>query len=454
MSGILILIIIVGTGIGALTFFVLRSLLAPRKVDGIAELLKGGKSQAAIRLARRILTREPHNPDAHYLLGEAYLSEGKAELALMELKLINQAGRFGRYCREVPFRKRAAELYRRFRQGEEALKEYLLLVRLEPANAEHYFQAGQLLEERQHVDKAFLYYKKAEQLDIQHLGVHLRLGSLLYRQKKLAEAQVQMESALRLDPENLPAHYTLGRILKAMRDYPAALRSLEKAQRDPQLRVKALIEAGTCHLSLNDLNRATPVLERAADLTAADGGEENLYARYFLALCYEKSRELEKAIGQWEAIHTRNPAFRDVARKLAQYQELRIDDRMKDYLTASAEEFQQICRRLLAALNLKPRDMEQMPEGVRVTAVEAAQSRRSIRPVPQAVLFLRESEGIDVSTVRSLHEFMKKQNLGRGTLINGGSFTRRAVEFAETRPIDLIDLEKLSTLLSRAPADG
>ncbi len=454
MSGFIILIIIVGTGLGALTIFAVRRVLRPRMVAGIQRLLESGRIPSAIRLAKQVLAREPRNPDAHFLLAEAYAADGKAELALMELKIINQIGSFGEYCREVPYRHRAAELYRKFRQPEEALKEYLLLIRLEPENAEHCYQAAQLFEERQMSEKAVQLYRRAAQLDERHVGAHLQLGILLCRHKKLAEAQTELEKALRLDPENLQAHFALGRTLKALRDYPGALRFLEKAQRDPQLKVKALIEAGTCYMNLNNAARAVPALERAVSLSVEEGGIDHLYARYFLAMCFEQNRDLEKAIAHWEAIFARNPSFRDVAQKLNQYQELRVNDRMKDYLTASAEGFQAICRTILAAMRLEARDVQELPNGLQITAIDAEKMYRSTRPPVQLVLFLRDSEMIDVTAVRAVHERMKKENLIRAIIITSGHFTRRAIDYAETRPIDLINQEKLSALLQKMPAEA
>ena len=453
MSAIIILIIIVGTGLAALTVFTVRRFLRPRRVGTIARLLRAGKPQAAVRLAKQILAHEPRNPDAHFLLSEAYLADGKAELALMELKIINQLGHFGEHCREIPFRRRAAELYRHFRQPEEALKEYLLLIQLEPTNPENPYQAGQLFEDRQMSDKAAALYRRAVQADGQHIGARLKLGALLHRQKRPAEAQRELEAALRLDPDNTEASFLLGRTLKTLHDYPGALRALEKAQRDPELKVKALIEAGTCHLNMNNLARAIPVLERAASLSGgAEGGNDGLYARYFLALACEKSRDLEKAIVNWEAIFARNPAFRDVAQKLNQYQELRVNDRMKDFLTCSAEGFLGICREILGALKLEMRDVEEVQNGLQMTAVEAEKNYRATRPLVRLVLILRVSEMIDIMTVRAVHERMKKDNLVRGIIITSSNFTRRAGEFAETRPIELFNQEKLSALLQKMPA--
>ncbi len=449
MSGFVILIIIVGTAVSVLTLFIIKSFIAPRKIERVADLLKSGKNQQVIKAAKQILTKEPRHVDAHYLLGQAYIAEGKAELALMEFKMVNQIGKFEGLCREVSFRKQAAELYRRFDQPEEALKEYLLLIKKEPVQADHYVAIGELFEERQMSDKALPYLQKAVELNSHHSGAHLHLGILIYRKKKLLEARVELEAAVKLDQENSQAHYYLGRLLKEMHEYPTALRSLEKAQRDPEYKSKSLIEAGTCYMSMNNMDRAISTLERVINLDGNTTANELMYARYFLSICYEKVRNIDSAIEQWEEIYAKKPSFRDVAQKLSQYQELRTDDRMKDYLTSSPEEFEQICRAITVGLKLEARDVKENPHGLEIYAVEAEKNWRSGRPMPRLILFMRENDMIDVSIVRSLSEKMKKNNMSRGIVVTSSSFARKAIEFAETRPIDLVDKEQLSAVLKK-----
>lgn len=449
MSGFVILIIIVGTAVGVLTLFIIKSFIAPRKIENLASLLKSGKNQQAIKAAKQLLTKEPHHVDGHYLLGQAYFAEGKTELALMEFKMVNQIGKFTGLCREVPFRKQAAELYRKFGQVEEALKEYLLLIQKEPVQADHYVAIGELFEERQMSDKALHYLQKAVELNPNHAGAHLHLGILIYRKKKLLEARVELEATVKLDPENYQAHYYLGRLLKEMHEYPTALRSLEKAQRDPEYKSKSLIEAGTCYMSMNNMDRAIPTLERVINLDGNTTANELMYARYFLSLCYEKVRNIDSAIEQWEEIYAKKPSFRDVAQKLSQYQELRTDDRMKDYLTSSPEEFEQICRAITTGLKLEVMDVKENPLGLEIQAVEAEKNWRSGRLMPRLILFMRDNDKIDVSIVRSLSEKMKKNNISRGIVVTSSDFARKAIEFAETRPIDLVNKDQLSAVLKK-----
>ena len=451
MASLIILIIIVGTALTVLTIFLIRAVVYPRAIEVLEALLKSGKNQQVIRRAKQLLARDSRNVDAHYLLGQAYLAEEKAELALMEFKIIIQIGKFTSLCREVPFRKQAAELFQKYNQYDEALKEYLLLIRKEPMNGDYYYHTGDLFEKRNMSDKALLYYQKSIQINKEHPGAHQRLGILLSRQKKPLEAKVELETALKYEPENYKTHYYMGRLLKEMHDYAGALRSFEKAQRDPDFKVKALIESGTSYMDMNNLDRAVSTLERAANLIADNSTSELLYSRYYLSLCYERKRELDKAIEHWEFIYSKNPTFKDVAQKLSQYQELRTDDSIKDYMTSSHEAFLEICKGIIRALNFEARDTKEIKNGCQIIAMEEEKNWRISRRMPRLFMFLRVTEAIEEHTVRSLQEEMKKNNIIRGIILTSSTFTRKALSYAETRPIDLVQKEKLSEILKKAP---
>lgn len=445
---LIVLIIILGGVVGFVTFIVLRSILAPKRVESLSMLIKQKKIPLAIKTAKRIIERDPRNPDAHFLLSEAYLADNKPELALMELKTVNQIGQFGVYAREVPFRHKIAELYDKFNQPEEALKEYLLLVKREPENAEHYYRIGKLFEDRNKSDKAAGYYKKAVELDENHSEANFRLGYLLFRAKRFPDAKVLLERAARKGDGAEPSYY-LGRIFREQKEYQSAINVLEKAARSPELKVKALIERGVCFLNLGDTDRAAAELERAVNLSEEESSEV-LYGRYFLAAAYEQRRRMDDAIQQWERIYATKPDFRDVAEKLSQYQELRSDDRVKDYMTAGSEEFTSFCQGITVAMGLDVRDVKASGDVCEIVAVENQSKWRNARKLPKMIRFFRVTDVIDEATIRNLHEEMKKQNITRGLVVTSSSFSRLAQDFAETRPIDLVDGSRLAELLKKA----
>ncbi|HPE37447.1 MAG TPA: restriction endonuclease, partial [Spirochaetales bacterium] len=165
-----------------------------------------------------------------------------------------------------------------------------------------------------------------------------------------------------------------------------------------------------------------------------------------------KLKNLDRAIEQWEIIYARKPQFRDVAEKLSHYQEYRTDDHMKDYLTSGREDFVILCKSVASeALSLAVRDVVETPNGVDLIAVENESDKWiGAKKMPRLLRFLRVSEPLDESSIRSLLENMKKLAIVRGALITSSGFSRSAMDFAENRPVELFNKDKLQELLKKA----
>jgi tetratricopeptide (TPR) repeat protein len=451
MSFVVIIIMILGVAVGFLSWFIVRMVATPRHTKAIAEQLKQGRVANAIRASKALIAKDPRNGEAHWLLGKAYLVDSKPELALMEFKQAGQIAQFGPDLPEVEFRRSIAELYERFNQTEEALKERILLTKLEPGNAANFYFAGRLFEGRGRTDVAVNYIRKALELDPKNANAHHELGLILYRTKHPMEAKAEFEAALKWNSEDYEAFYYLGKILKEMNDFTGALLSFEKATRSPAFKVKALVERGGCYMSQNALEKAVPELERAVKLIKDETASESLYGRYFLAMCYEKLRNLDKAIEQWEKIYQKKAGFRDVAEKLTQYQEYRTDDHMKDYLTCGKEEFSEICKAVVQGpMGLSIRDVQEVPNGVDVIAVEGDSDKwLGAKKIPRVIRFLRMSENIDEPVVRALLDQMKSLGVVRAAVVTSSAYARAAVEFAENRSLELYTKEQLQEMLKR-----
>jgi len=450
MPLIVLPISMVGFILVILIFFLARRYMAPKRIEHVYDLLRQEHYAQAIRGAKALLAKDERSVDAHYLLAKAYLNEGRPELAAVEFKTINQIGRFGDYCQEEIFHKEAGEVFKSQNQIVEALKEYLLLIQSQPNVANHYFEVGDLLERRGTSDKSFGYYKRAVKIDPKHSKSHCKLGLLFYRAKKPTEAKFELTQAVKFDSENYDAQYYLGKLLRDNQDFVGALKHFEKAQRSADLKVKTLIERGGCYLSLNNYDRAISEFARATRLSSDESNLEHLYSRYFLAVAYEKNRNLEEAIGEWEKIYAIKPSFQDVAEKLSHYQEMRIDDRVKDYLTSNQPTFHRISEAIVHVMRLEVRETTNIQSGCQIVAVEAESKWRNVRKMPRLIWFLRVSETLNENVVRRLLEEMKNLNIPRGVVFTSSDFSRKAVEFAESRPIDLYKKSQLQDFLKKA----
>jgi tetratricopeptide (TPR) repeat protein len=449
MTLTLALIIIFGAGAGFLIFFMIKSLIAPHKVEALAELIKKGKTQRAIKAAKRIIIRDPKNAEAHYYLGLAYHKEGRDELALPEFKAVNQIGISGKNIPELEFRQLLAQLFIRGKQGEEALKEYLLLIKLMPNRSEYYYWAGKLFSERNRTDMAENYLRKAAELSPRDGKIHYELGVMLYKEKKTREAKSALEAALKYQSDNAQIHFFLGKIEKDAKNYTAAAGSFEKAARDAEFRIRALVERGGCFMALNAPERAIPDLERAVTAITDEEAQDGLYARYFLGICYEKIRELDKAIAQWDKIYARKKNFRDVGVKLAQYQELRSDDNIKDYLTSPPFGFLELCRAIVnQAMALQVQNEKNLPDGCEIVAIENDSAQwRNTRKMPRLIRFYRSPDPVDEPKIRAVLDDAKEKNITRAAIVTSAEFTRAALDYANSRPVELFNKEKLQGLL-------
>lgn len=450
--GLFIAIGILGVGIVFGAFFIVKSIATPKKIDGIKKLLKQKKTMQAVKLAKSIVAKSPNNFIAHYYLGKAYQADGKTELALMEYKSVDQNAIFGEEISELEFRKQISDLYMRFNQPAEALKEFLLLTKLEPNSAENFYNVGYIYDSKGRADMALGFFQKAIALNAKHVKAHAALGLCLYKAKQLAEAKKEIDLAISLSPETFSSYYYRGKIEKENKDYSAAVKDFEKAIRDPEFRQRALLEGGTCYMAGNSIDRAIEELEKAVKYAKDENAQETLYARYFLAACYEKNRKIDQAIQQWEKIFNKNRSFRDVAAKLTEYKDLQSNDSMKEYLTCTPEAFLEICKKVaLSAFSMSAQSAEITKWGCKVTATEQKNDNwMTVRPQIFLLHFYREADPIDDGEVRKVLDLAKEQGCAKAIMCTSSGFTRSAIGFAENRPIELVAKEKLELLLSQS----
>ncbi len=448
----IIIIAIAAVVIISLIIVILKTIVSPKKIDAIPRLIKQGKTQNAIKIAKQLIAKDQKNYLAHYYLGKAYIKENRTELAVIEYKNVNDNALFGEGINELAFRSEYSQLLLKYNQQNEALKNFLLLTKLDPQNAENFYQVGRIYEDQNRYDLALGFMQKCAMLDKRHAKAHAEIGLMLYRTKQFNEAKKEIDMAIKLSPETYTSYYYLGKILKDAKDLQGAIKSFEKAQRDPELKQKAIIEHGSCYMIAGRIDNALVDFQRAIELDKEGTQAETLYARYFLAACYEKSRKIDKAIEQWEAIYKRNKSFRDVSAKLSEYKDLQANDYLKDYLTCSNEEFPYICKNaVIKGLGLQVLSCDQKKWGCQITGVNKSdESWMAVRKQVVFIRFYREPEPVEEAQIHEALDEMKTLNSVKSFLFSSSGFNTAAKRYAENRPVELIEKQKLEALLSKA----
>ncbi len=442
-------IIFGGVGFSIFVFFIIKTVVRPKKLLAIEHLIKSGNTRAAIRNAKALLSRNERSIDAHWFLGECYRLQGRPDLSIAEYQFITNSRRYTQTASEQKVRSRLAEEYSKLDQFDESQKEYVLLSKIEPDNYEHFYNIAKLFEQRNYIDSALTNYKKAVAINPGHVTSHHRMGVILYKKQMLNEARKSLLTALQLDPKNYASYYYLGKLSKASGDSAGALNQFEKAARSPELKQRALYEKASIYIIKGNHSPAITDLERALNLGDSDTSVI-LAIRYQLGRCYEISKDLFKAVEQWEWVYGKNPKFGDVAEKLAVYSSLRADDALKDFLTAPQPKFKEYCTRVVQSLGLAVQDVFlRNHDLIEMHALGTQSKWRNAKKTPSIIRIFRSVEPISYDAIRGLYDHMRKTNATRSICITASRFTKTAVEFAQIRPIDLIDQCELTRLLHK-----
>jgi tetratricopeptide (TPR) repeat protein len=444
--GATILTAILGSVIVLLVFLIIKSVVMPQGTVAMEKLLAQEKYQAAVKLGRNIVKKKPQDPEGHYFLGKALLGLNKDDLALAEFKFVNENAIFEQTgIVESQFRSEIAKLYLKFNLREEALKEYLLLIKLQPRNGEHYYHAGRLMEQHQRTDQAVNYYQTAIRLTPRLYQARVAMGQVFFRARQYHEAIREFKTAAELSLTDFSVHFWLGKAYRAAKDFTAALSAFEKAARAPKLRQAAFLERGGCCLGMNNPARAAGEFEKAIGAADDEKSEVTLLARYCLADCYEKTRKIAQAVDQWNMIFLVNRDFKNVAKKLAMYQSVQSNAGMKEYLESGKEQFYALCGSLTErSFSMDCKGVVPVQWGCRAAGVARDTGESAL------VYFLRDNEPVTEIVIRALADELKTGSAKRAIVCSSSGFESQAEVFAEGRPIELVDGEALNGLLLKA----
>jgi len=429
--------------VGIFAFYIFKTYVMPKKVEELAEMIKSGQIGPAIKKLQSLVEEDDRNPYTHMLLGEAYNIAGNIENAIVEFKKVLKIGKFGIKVKEQFIRGRLAKLFLKTRNLDDAKKEFLILTKLEPTNADNFYQAGLLFDNAGLSDKALPYFKQTVKINKTHADAYNQIGKIEYMEGNIPNAKLALTEAVKVNPNLYKAHYYLGLCLKNQKDYDWALKEFQYALKNQMLAPKAQLAVGLCYLEREQPQKAIPEFEKGLNLVQK-GSEQELNMRYFLANSAEMTRDFHTAISNWERIHDVNPKFKDVDEKLKTYEEFRTDDSIKDFMIAIPGKFEAICRKMIEQMDLSITNLEVISDSeVHALTTEMEGKWRNTKRSNRVIYIFRTTDPIQEKELRQMHEDMRSNSATRGYCMTTSEFTSQSLQFCQSRPIDLIDKKEL-----------
>jgi len=210
-----------------------------------------------VRLWSKVLDVAPHNPRAHFSLGQAYRIQGDADAA--------------RRC-------------------------YERCLRLDPDFARAHGALGHILLSKGSLQTAAEHLQRAIELMPDYLHALVNLGNLLARQNRFEEAAVYYRRALRLSPTNAVVHLNLGTaLLKSGRPQAAISAYRQALQEDPKLAGAKLQLAWVLATARDDDLRNGTEAVRLAEETRSEFGENHVRTLDVLAAAYAEVGRFDDA---------------------------------------------------------------------------------------------------------------------------------------------------------------
>lgn len=443
MLSIYLLIILIGLVLIGFGSFFAYTYIFPKKIEELAKMVEQGQTKAAIKGLTELIEKDERNPYIHYLLAESFYQEGNKAHSIVEYRQVLKLGMFANPYNEITIRSKLAKLYKEQKALDGAKKEYLILTKIDPKNFEHFYQVGLLFFNATYFEKAQQYLKKSSSLNPKHVNSFFYLGQIYYRHNKITEARDVFTKTVNLDPKNYKAHYFMGLVLRNLGDLDSAVKEFDIAQKDDEIRVRALLGKGLCLVDKTQFRQAQVEFERSLKF-APRGTETEFNLKYFAALCAERLRDIQTAIEYWESIFSVKPDFKDVAEKLKTYEEFRVDDGLKDFMIASPARFEDLSTKLVNSMGFTVIDMELVNDAtIEILSTEAEGKFRHIKKTNQFIKIWRTTETIPVSSIEKLHDEMRAKNAKLGIFMTTGEFSSAANEFVKSRPVNLISRAEL-----------
>ncbi len=176
---------------------------------------------------------------------------------------------------------------------ESAMDDVKIAIGIDSTKAEFYFTQAEIHFAFRRVVESISALERCVELDVEHTDGLLKLAELEFYIKNVQKSISYLKKVNEIDPYNAEAYYIHGLVFKQIGDTTKALSSLQTAvEYDPD-HYDAYMQLGLIHYGLKE-KISEHYLKSAINLAP-----ESIEALYALAMYYQKSGEIEKAMGMY-----------------------------------------------------------------------------------------------------------------------------------------------------------
>ncbi len=259
----------------------------------------------AKELCKKILKRDPHNPEVQYFLGVVYSHLGDHQRVIDHI-----TKSLARHPQNPDGYHLVAMSFQALGRLEDAEAYYRKTIEYDARYAVAYNNLANVLKERGRVDESISYYRKAIELQPETAMFHYNLGVTYQEQKQFGHAVDSYRNALKFDPENKKILTMLAGALQetgkggGTADLQEAERILRGMVSADGSDVVSLTNLGKVLQDLGNLSEALARFQKALELSP-DFDE----AHFSMAFLLQHMEKYEDAIAHYRRVIAINPRF-------------------------------------------------------------------------------------------------------------------------------------------------
>ncbi len=409
---------------------------------------KGEKSRAALmKEASKRLNQNPKDTQGLLIMGNIHYQEKDWEKAYAVYSVLIDKIKSVEMGKQADIAIKYGISSLKTNRIPEAKKGLLFAQTMEPRKFDVNYTLGYIYYGEKDYERAFPYLKKALIAQPDNFLATKYLGYTLQKLHKYNDALPALKKALDVKPEDKEVIFAMGECFFEAGSTDKCLKVLSHLRVDPLFGPQAALYTGMIRVKCNQLERAIEdflIGLKHKNIPVEISNE----LKYRLARAYIKNQEIGKALQLLKDIQAANPGYKDVASLIMRYQELNQNKNLQTYLMSGQSEFVGLCRKVVSRFYPKAR-VKILDISVISTYTDIVAAIDTPRFSDTVIFrFFRSQNTVGDLLLRDFHARLKETKGGSGVCMTAGKFTDEALRYAEGRPIDLFDKNKLNGVLN------
>ncbi len=416
--------------------------------------IKNKNEAKILKDATRKLERDPDNIPALTQLSEIFYTNGIYDKALQHYKNLVRIAPIHPEVDEGKVALRAGICLCKANEWADALK-YLIQSSLKDgSNYDVNYYLGLVYSNLKDYSKAVPCLKKALIVNPASTQANMLVARCFYEQHHLKEALPYLKVVIAADPTNKEAMFDYADVMVEEGHGEKSIKIFSRLRPDPVYGAKSCIRSGVYHYNQGDKKSAIEDFTIGLKLPNVPQADL-LELKYRLAVCYFDTNRYKEGLSLLAEVKQVNPQYKDVMQLIGRYTELSQNSNLQIYLAGSVSDFIALCRRIATGwekgLNATFLDAHAESAYTDIT-VEVASRGGDDSELKKTWLFrfFRTTGATGEIYVREFHEALQDRKISKGICVTAGVFSDGARKYAEGRPVDLVERDKLNVILKRA----